>query len=151
MQATDRHFIVPLLPAGVELYLELQQATQREQGVLQDALATLDRTDSASVAACASSTATLDSHAERLEQQQLHMQRLQSLLQKEYILQFTMCGWLSGCLSYEQLAKAYVLVFPYVMRLTHLGLGIQQWYRSNPPKSEGGQARSSARGPSTAC
>lgn len=143
MQAPDSAFIVPLLPAGVELYLELQRATQHEQHVLQDALATLDRTDSASVAACASSTASLDSHAERLEQQQWHMQRLQSLLQKEYILQFTMCGWLSGCLSYEQLAKAYVLVFPYVMRLTHLGLGIQQWYRSNPPKSAGGQARSS--------
>lgn len=69
-----------LLPAGVELYLELQQATQREQRVLQDALATLDTTDSASVAACAISTAVLDSHAERLEQQQWHLQRLQSLL-----------------------------------------------------------------------
>lgn len=129
------------LIAGVELYLGLQEGIQQEQHRLQ---AALEAASSNCAADLNNSTAGLDSHAEQLEQQQELYQRMQSLLQKQYILQFVMIGWVVGCLSYEQLARANVLVWPYVIRYSHLGLGIQQWYRNHPQGKQGCSVKSSS-------
>lgn len=115
------------ISTGVELYFGLLEGNQHEQQSVQAELAAMQLASAGISDSNASAGANL--HAEQLEQQQQLYKRLQALLQKEYVLQFVISGWLAGCLSYEQLARALVLAWPYQLRMTHLGISIQKWYR----------------------
>jgi hypothetical protein len=115
------------ISTGVELYFSLLEANQREQQSVQAELAAMQLASTGLSDSSATAGASL--HAAQLEQQQQLYKRLQALLQKEYVLQFVISGWLARCLSFEQLARAIVLAWPYQLRMTHLGIGIQKWHR----------------------
>jgi hypothetical protein len=113
----------------MNLYQKLMEGIQEEQVCLKFALTGIEPSACSPAVSCSSSL--VGAHVQQLEEQQQLCQRLQLLLQKEYYMQLAMIGWMVGSLSYEQLAKAHVLCWPYVMRLTHLGIGVQKWYEQN--------------------
>jgi hypothetical protein len=122
------------ISTGMDLYLALLGGIQEEQQGLKSQLEILAGPGPSSTAGDVSSSSGSNAgganlHAQQLQQQQEMCRRLQALLQKEYVLQFVVCGWLMGSLSYEQLARAAVLAWPLNLRVTHLGIGIQRWHR----------------------
>jgi hypothetical protein len=126
------------ISTGVDMYLSLLENIQKEQQSLQAQLAALaTSTRSADAAAeVSSSSAGANLHVQQLEQQQDMCRRMQALLQKEYVLQFMVCGWLLGCLSCEQLARACVLAWPYTLRMSQVGIGIRKWHRQQQQQQE---------------
>lgn len=120
-----------IIAAGTELQVSLLENNRKEQQQIKETLAAAD-IDDASVwdpVAVGERQEGLAGRALLLEERQQLYRRLQLLLQKENMMQSVHCGWLTGCLSCEQMSLAHVLAWPYVFRLSHLGLAVQQWYR----------------------
>lgn len=55
--------------------------------------------------------------------------RMQLLLNKEYVLHIAAAAWFVGNLSWEQYARASVLVWPYPLRLALLAKAIVEYYQ----------------------
>jgi hypothetical protein len=63
---------------------------------------------------------------QRLEAQQKQAARLQLLIRKEMMLRMAGMTWFIGCLSAQQLAKACLLCWPYLLRPSLLATEIQK-------------------------
>lgn len=110
-----------VISTGIAVYMQILSAVAQERQHLQSQFACLeeqaDGNNSGAEAAAGQQT---------LDTQQKQAARLQLLMRKEFILRMAGMAWFCGCLTWQQVAKAVVLSWPYTMRPLLLAQEIQK-------------------------
>jgi len=138
-----------VIATGCSMYMQLLGSVMQERQRLQLQFAAAQGTSEGSSAgsnsSCSSSSKTLltdqfEGRQQLLEAQQKQVARLQLLMQKEFILRMAGMTWFIGCLSWQQIAKATVLCWPYTLRPSLLAREIWKHAEKQQADSQAGKS-----------
>jgi hypothetical protein len=118
------------ISTGMSLFMSLLSSILREQLQHQRELSsdTSGAAGSSSGPCDSSSTHSSFTHSHRdLAGHQRSTGRMQALLRKEYCMRTAAGAWFAGCLTWQQLAKATVMCWPYPLRMVKLALEISKY------------------------